>query len=236
FDLVAFLDCAEWARTPGPAFIHELKLPILNIDHHPDNSAFGHFNWILPQLSSTGEMLYQWLAASGDAISADIATCLLAAISFDTGRFLYSNTTADTLAAAADLMSRGADHARIMEGLYEQKPIEALNWIKVGLDHLVVDWSLKYAYTVLPGCPASMGRDVIDFVRTLTGIEVFLVFRENDGKIKVNVRSKSIVDVSAFAHQFGGGGHVRASGISLSGDLGQSVATVIGALRRYLQP
>jgi phosphoesterase RecJ-like protein len=62
-----------------------------------------------------------------------------------------------------------------------------------------------------------------------------LFFRDlGYGKVKVSFRSTGAVDVNAFARQFGGGGHAKASGALIVGSLDDVRARVIDAARDYL--
>jgi phosphoesterase RecJ-like protein len=77
---------------------------------------------------------------------------------------------------------------------------------------------------------------MIDVIRQLDGFDVVLVFQELDSSnVKVNLRSKTDFDVSAFAQQFGGGGHKKASGIFTSGALMDVVNKIIPALQAALK-
>lgn len=209
---------------------------IINIDHHPDNTKFGHINIVCPEVSSVGELLFHLYEQAGwTDYSTETATCLYAAISFDTGRFLFSNVTADTFFAASELMKKGAKAYYISQTMYENKSEVAFNIMKIALDRLVIDPQNRFAYSSLPAASPESEIKIIDFIRQLGGIDIFLVFCENkNGEIKINIRSKGHFNASAFAAQFGGGGHVLAAGITLNGDLETICKAVITQLELSL--
>ena len=237
FDVVWVLDTSSFERIKG----NELLSPILksatlvNIDHHGDNTGYGTEN-ILEVISSVGELvtwIYQYLNVPIDPLTAN---WLYAATAFDTGRFLYSNTTPKTFEAASLLVSAGANPTMVGKLLYEAVPQTGFQVLKVALDRLVVDHPLKLAYTSIPAGLPEESLKIIDFIRQMKEAEVFVVFKDQgDGNIRINVRSKGDFSVREFAHQFGGGGHMKAAGILISGELDVIVESVVSALRNALR-
>ena len=143
-----------------------------------------------------------------------MATCLYAAICFDTGRFAYSNTTSQTMHVVSGLLDTGVDPYTVYTHIYENQSVMSFKLLKLALDRLVVCREKGYAYTSIPLSAPKAPFKLVDFIRQLKGIDVFMVIQAvNSRKVKVNLRSKQEFDVSAFANQFGGGGHVRASGL-----------------------
>lgn len=198
---------------------------LVNMDHHPDNSQFGQHN-LAPIISSTSELVFwTFVHASGGAIPdrtnasselrENMSTCLYAGICFDTGRFLHDSVTADTFRAAADLVSAGADLNLIRHHFFENKSPETYVFMRYVLNHMVGS-DLGYVYVEIPVDIQEPEIKSVDLIRDLEGTFVALSFRETtaDG-IKVSLRSKNDFNVSQFAAQFGGGGHVKASGITL---------------------
>jgi len=215
FDTLFVLDASHFNRVKN----HQLitydpdKVTVINIDHHPDNSLFGDIN-IVPHLSSVGEIMTLFFQAIKADITPTMATSLYAAMSFDTGRFGHNNVTSQTLRLASLLLESGADNFEITQHLDENKSPEDFQLVKYAIENLVVNEDLGYVYTHIPNIYAESHFKVIDFIRLLTGIDIFLVFQEiGTKKVKVNLRSKTKFDVSTFAQKFGGGGHKRASGI-----------------------
>tara|TARA_B100001989_G_C24543955_1_gene469450 strand:- start:188 stop:1132 length:945 start_codon:yes stop_codon:yes gene_type:complete len=232
FDTCIVCDCSNLERVKYYEKIQQCQhsFVTVNIDHHPDNSDFGDIN-ITSLKSSVGEMLYSLFVDLKWSMSADMATCLYAAISFDTGRFAFSNVTQYTLLAAAKLVELGANPCLITRAIDENKSVNDLQLIKISIENLVVCKDYEYAYTVIPKKSPKGSVKVIDTIRQLRDLELFIVFQELQSKlVKVNLRSKSYVNVSKIAQHFGGGGHERAAGILFK----QNLDTCMLEVTQYL--
>jgi len=76
---------------------------------------------------------------------------------------------------------------------------------------------------------------LVEFARSIQGTRLALLFRTlSNGRVKVSFRSVGDFDVAAFAQQFGGGGHAKASGASINGTMDEVRARVLEAARTAL--
>jgi phosphoesterase RecJ-like protein len=217
---------------------------LINIDHHPDNKIEGSLNWIDPDASSVGEMLYRLFKEAGYAVTRDVATPLYAAILTDTGCFRFPNTTPSALMAAAELMERGADAADVADRVYASHSLRKLRLLGEALGTLQTACSGRVAFMwVTAGMLEKVGASLLDadgfvnFPREVAGAEVGMLFKEEkDGrKVEVSLRSKSnLVDVSRVAAQFQGGGHHKAAGCVVEGSMPSVQERVVEAVAAEL--
>ena len=236
--VVVFLDCGNADRMPVD-FLHEGEGPVLNIDHHHDNTRFGTVNLVDVEASCTAEIVYELTGRLGVALTPEIAGALYVGLVTDTGRFMYQNTTGRSHRMAADLIEAGVDVHDVFRRLYEHVPLEKLKLIarSLGRIELIDDGTIAITYISAADYEETGATDVhtegvIDYVRSLNGAAVAVVVRDQGpgtkGARKVSLRSTDgRVDVSSIAREQGGGGHRRAAGFST--DL--SYAEVIDFLR-----
>lgn len=210
------------------------------IDHHIAEQPFGSVVWIDESMPATGLMVYKLFKHMSIEVTPQIATCLYAAIATDTGAFRFENTTHECLSAAAELVRAGADPAMIAHHIFERRHEGALRLWGKALERIRLEKGSGIAWTWLKRCDFEMTgtRDedtegLINLLRGVEGARVVALFRElQDMSIKVSLRSLSDVDVAEVARQFGGGGHIKASGCTLKGvTLRKAVSLVIKALR-----
>jgi phosphoesterase RecJ-like protein len=234
-DVVVLTDCPNPERTNG--LIDRARATgavIVNIDHHHDNRRYGTVDWVEPRAAATGEMIHDLLQALGDPITPEIATNLFTAIHTDTGSFRYSNVTPDTLRIASTLVSAGAEPARVSGSLYEQRPREALRWLSEALGRVQMSEDGRVAWLALPAdaVPEAFveAEDLVNYPRSIASVRVACLLRERDGAVKVSLRGKGDVDVSAIARGFGGGGHPNAAGCTVPGPLESATGRVLRAI------
>ena len=167
---------------------------------------------------------------------------LYVALLTDTGGFRFSNTHPRTLRIAAELLETGLDPEQIYLDVYARAPEGRPRLFAEALQTLVVEPEIGLAWvTVPPGAIERLGVSsddldgVVEFPRSIDGVRMALLFREvSQGRVKVSLRSVGDVDVAAFAKQFGGGGHTKASGLALPGTLAEVQGTVLSAARAWL--
>src|SRR3954468_11847553 len=221
------VDCANESRLgPDPEPLAGAPL-VLDIDHHHDNSRFGAVNLIVPNASSTGEVLRDLIAELGVELTPDLAEALYIALVTDTGRFQYSNTTAKSLRLAAELVEAGANIHRIFQGVYETVQFAKLKLLARALERaqiydggrLVVSYLLRSDFADI-GAAEAYSEGIIDSLRMVEGADMAALIREpprSDGPARrVSLRaSADELDVSAIARASGaGGGHRQAAGFS----------------------
>ena len=218
------VDCANDTRIgPEPEPLEGAPL-VLDIDHHHDNTRFGQINLIVPNASSTGEVLRDVFAELGVELTPEIAEALYIALVTDTGRFQYSNTTAKALRLAAELVEAGADVHAIFRRVYETVQFAKLKLLARALERaqiydggrLVVSYLLRNDFTDI-GAAEAYSEGIIDYLRAVEGADMAALIREpRDGPAnRVSLRaSNDELDVSAIARKSGGGGHRQAAGFS----------------------
>ena len=197
----------------------------LTIDHHRVNTPFSD-NLTLPDASSAGEALYAVLKELIDmgkvSLSERIAYPMYAAISSDTGGFIFSSASADTYRLAAELIETGIDFADINHRLFHSKTKEQLSAEGFISSNIKTDADGRIAYAVLSketrealGLSSAHFETAIDVVRSVLFAEIAIFLRETDeGTVKASLRSTGF-NVAEIAAEFGGGGHVRAAGCSI---------------------
>lgn len=225
YDLAIVVDCGDEKRVDNGIRLRALADKVINIDHHPDNTKFGDIN-LIEKISSVSEILFKLFRNMKVKISRDIAACLYVGLMTDTGNFRYDYTTADSLDIAASLARAGAKISRIAMAVYETKTISSVRILGAALYRLETSLSGNVAWTILPkqlmdslGAKSEDLTGLVDQIRSIKGVEVAILFREEDDGIKVNFRSKFTVNVSDIAKKLGGGGHIRASGVIMQGKL-----------------
>ena len=231
FDALVISGCSVKERVRHEQIL-TLTVPTINLDHHPDNSMHGDVNVVQPSKSSVAELTYDFFKFCGWEITHEIAVCLLTGIVTDTGIFMHSNTEASTLAAAADLMDKGARIGTITKHTYEGKDIPSLKaWGHV-IENAHYDPQKKMIYSIiteeeleaLGNPPLSAFEGIVETLNKVPEAKFAMFLKQDKGMIKGSLRSDPHkgVDVKEIAHTLGGGGHKWAAGFSLLGKLARN--------------
>lgn len=201
----------------------------LVIDHHathdPVGTREGDLRLMDETASATALLVGEWIGSAGLPMDTTLATALYTGIATDTGWFRYSNTDARTLRIAADLLDAGVEAASLFNALNQQEPpaklrlvANLLTSLELHKDGQLAVMYLRPADFAKAGADRSMTEDLVNEANRLAGVECTLLFtEEDDGEVRVNLRSKSRLDVAELARRFGGGGHARAAGARLRG-------------------
>jgi len=209
--------------------------PILNVDHHASNQQFGQVNWVVPEASSTAELVYAIIRAAGRDISPTLASLLYAGIHSDTSGFSLPNTSASSLRAGADLVACGAKVGELGERLCRSATASEFKLLRViyANTKLTDDGLIAYSHADHndihgAGCTAADIDSQVDVPRSLSGIQMAILFTEgNEGKIRMNFRGEGGFTVLDLAKELGGGGHELAAGAVLHGTIDSVIAKVL---------
>lgn len=243
-DLLAVLDISVPSRLgPLEPLVRAYAGEVVVIDHHLGATGFPGVDCRDTTAAATGQLLYDLLAEWGAEITREMATALYAAISYDTGGFRYSNTTARTHRIAAELMERGADTHEINQRAFESvSPTRARLLSRVFGDfHLEAGGRLAWIALSSDlmeeaGAEAEDVEGVVESLRSLEHVEMAILFKEIEkGATKVSLRSSGDVDVARLAGLFGGGGHKNAAGAFLRKSMGSVVEDVLAAAREIFE-
>jgi phosphoesterase RecJ-like protein len=231
------LDCANESRIADPEVLGRVPLSI-DLDHHHDNSRFGDVNLVVPDASSTGEVLRDLFRELEVELTPDIAEPLYIALVTDTGRFQYTNTTPKALRLAAELVEAGADVHRIFQGVYETVQFAKLKLLARALERaqiyeggrIVVSFLLRTDFHDV-GAAEPYSEGIIDYLRAVEGADMAVLIREPPREggptRRVSLRaSVDELDVSAIARKSGGGGHRQAAGFSSEASIEEITAFV----------
>jgi len=222
YDIFIALDCTNDRLGNAEPIFKRAKKKI-NIDHHISNQGCGDINIVVPDASSTCEVVYELLEE--EKIDIEIAKALYIGMIHDTGVFKYSNTAPKTLNIAAKLVAYGFDFPKIIDETFYEKTyaqnqilgralMESVRFMDGRCIFSVVNKELMKFYNVGP-------KDldgIINQLRITKGVEcAIFMYQTGSMEYKVSLRSNSYVNVSEVAAFFGGGGHIRAAGCTMKG-------------------
>lgn len=223
YDLFISLDCGDKERLGFSETLFDTAKRTYCIDHHISNVGFAQEDYIVPDASSTSELVYNLL--EDDKISLDTATALYLGIVHDTGVFQYSCASPSTFRAAAKLLEKGVDGSKLIQDTYYEKTYAQNQILGRALleSILFMDKTCIASYVTKKtmdfyGVGVKDMEGIVSQLRVTKGVEVAIFMYEVETNVyKVSLRSKERIDVSRIARYFGGGGHKKAAGLTMAG-------------------
>lgn len=226
FDVFFVLDCNLERLGDGAKYFHSAKRRI-NIDHHISNTGCGDLNYVMPNIGSTSEIIYDLIVAEGNesVLDREMAETLYTGIIHDTGVFQYSNTTPKTMEIGAKLIAYGFDFPRLIEETFYQRTyhqtqilgralMESIRFMDGQCIASCVDKKMMDFYEVT----THDFDGIVNQLRNIKGVHcAIFMYQTGTLEYKISMRSDEYVDVSKVATYFGGGGHMRAAGCTMQG-------------------
>lgn len=232
FDLLLILDCGDISRTGIAEKIKQEKRPdayLVNIDHHHTNDYFGDINFVDTTAPATATLVHDFFQANNINLNKKIATCLLNGIFTDTSIFTNPATNQNALGQAADLLIAGASVNTILHSLTKNKTIKSLKLWGRALERLQLNEKYQIAFTVLlqddfrdfSEVKSEAVEGLANFMNSLSDAKIVMILREESGGlIKGSLRTTDDnCDVGKLAKFFGGGGHKKAAGFTIRGQI-----------------
>jgi len=240
-DLVVTVDFGSVDRAK---FALPSRPKLVNIDHHASNDHFGAANLVDVTAAASAELVSRVIDALGIKWTPAMATAALVGIMTDTGSFQFPSTDARSLERAARLRESGADLQAITYNIFRNKRFEALKLWGFAFARLIREQGGQLVWTEIRAgdIERAEARDedisgLVEQIARSSGMRVALLFNEQRDSVKVSCRTSQwepSVDASALMARFGGGGHVRASGALIQGDLAEIRDRVLDAARAAL--
>lgn len=246
FELLILLDCADENRL-GALWDEFLKckrkkIDTINIDHHVSNTRFAKYNFVQNCASNCLNVakLIKYLGGSFDK---NIAQYLMVGLLTDSGNLSHDDVNEECFSLAGQLVASGADVTTLTYQLFKrQSKARAALYAKTmsGIRYFHDDRFALIVITreAMQACSATQGdtEGFVDFPLNIDGMEVAAALMEvKFRQYKVSLRSKKYVDVNQIAGKYGGGGHVRASGCMLFGDLEDVIDRLSFTVSQYLE-
>lgn len=225
-EIVFTLDFNAFHRLGQPmeTVMTELDPTFVLIDHHQQPDDFAQYTYVDPGMSSTCQMVYQFIDTLGDTelIDKDMATCLYAGILTDTGSFRFPATTSKTHRIVADLLDKGANNSEIYNKIHDVNTYDRLQLLGKALENMVVLERFHTAYITLSQNELNKHNfkrgdteGFVNYALSLKNIIFAVIFIEDKKQkiIKMSLRSVGDFSVNDFSRNyFDGGGHINAAG------------------------
>lgn len=240
YDLFIAQDCGDEGRLGDAVkYFHTAKRTIC-VDHHISNDSFADENYIYPYASSTSELIYDLL--DKEKISKAVAECIYVGIVHDTGVFQYSCTSAKTMRIAGELMEIGINFSKIIDETFFTKTYSQNRIMGQALvdsrryleDRVIASYVTLEEMAQYDALPKHL-EGIVSQLRVTKGVEAAVFMYENeDGTYKVSTRSSGKVDVAKIAMTFGGGGHARAAGFTMTGKPEEIIQQILPEIEKQL--
>ena len=221
--------------------VRALTVPISVVDHHvAGDEPIGQIAVADTAACATGELVFDIAKTLGLDVTPAVAQSLYVAILTDTGSFRFSNTSPRAHAIAAALLAAGVNPEEMYRRIYAQVSVGRLQLLREALATLHADPGIGLSYISVAA--GAMERfdvtseeldGIVEHPRSISGTRMAMFFRDlGHGKVKMSFRSTGSVDVQQFARRYGGGGHAKASGAMLTGNLAAVQDQVVADARR----
>lgn len=243
-DLIIFVDMNTIARSGKlEPYLKRSPARTACLDHHPTNNKFTDILIADEKSFATGHLVYKLLKTVNTTLTYDIAECIYVSMIADTGNFKYDNTTPETHRIAAEFLERfNLKPYSVFEKLFHTKNHNTFRLVSALQEQSKVELDGKLIYTVVPlkmvhdysANDDELG-DIVDTLRSVKNVEVSIVFIETpENMVRINFRSRGVIDVNALAKKFGGGGHIPAAGARVQGKLDEVVEHVLEISKKYI--
>lgn len=240
YDLVINVDVASLDRICDAKTLFDKAKFRVNIDHHKTNNAYGDLNFINPDASSTGEVLFNCFSEMGWRVNLDAAICLYTAILTDTGSFRFDNTKPLTFDTAGKLVEIGVQPSDIYKKVYESDSKTLVMFQAHCISKAKFLDNDKIAYTIVYKKDMekfSAGDDCMEGLteklRAIVTTRIAFVAKEmKNGGTKVSMRSK-FADVAEICEIFGGGGHKFAAGCTIKAPVEEAARKVLEEISKH---
>ncbi len=233
YEVIILVDNGDLRRTGFTSRILKAKgsnIPIVNIDHHPQNDVWkkASINIAEPKASSTCEIIYDLFSYLKYPLSPSVATSILLGIYGDTGGFQHPNTSKKVMLIASELLKKGAKLKKISSSVSQSRSVKMLKLWGLAINNIFEYQNSGLMVSIISkndikkvGASEEEISGLVNLLNTASESKASLLIYETlDDKIRGSLRTdRDDVDVSKFAKILGGGGHKKASGFSLSGNL-----------------
>ena len=243
YDLAISLDCADLKRLVGREYFENAKKTIV-IDHHGSNAMYGDINFVNPVAPACCEILVGMFTYFNINIDIELGSCILTGIITDTGGFKYQGVTAETFEFTAELLRKGVNVSEIYQKALETKTKANFELMQRIVDRIEFLEDGKVTFTYITNqdekdVNAEPGdhEGLVEVGRDVEGVEVSVFIRQKDGedKYKVSMRSSNYVNVSDICYIFGGGGHPKAAGCLIQGNIEQVKGKILKEIKKVLK-
>ncbi|MBE5935973.1 MAG: bifunctional oligoribonuclease/PAP phosphatase NrnA [Lachnospiraceae bacterium] len=240
YDVMICLDSSDLERIGEADKYFKSAKKTVCIDHHISNDSYADICHVLPNASSTCEVLFDLFEE--DKISKSVAEALYTGVIHDTGVFKHSNTSKHTLEVAGCLINKGVAFSKIIDESFYQKTFLQNQILGKCLLNASMTLGNKVIYSYIDlktmeenkAMPSDLDG-VIDQLRITEGIEVAILLHEtSEGIYKISMRSNNDVNVSEIAMTYGGGGHIKAAGCSAQGDIHTIIEDLVDKISKQL--
>jgi len=243
FDVGFAIDCSDLSRIGACAEAFSACPVTMQIDHHPTNPRYAQINVVDGDAPAAACVVRRALRAMNAPLTRDIARCLYCAISTDTGNFCFRGTTAETFRIMAELVEAGlplAEDARLIHLMREEPHVKLLGRALVSLRRFADGKCACMRVTpedyAFAGAKPEHCDRIVNYALNLPGVEMaYLADCGEKNVVKASLRAVAPWNVSVIAKQFGGGGHVLASGFRREGDWDEICAGIEEAMTRQLR-
>lgn len=244
YDLAIAVDCSDTKRLNGFVNYFDNAKVKVEIDHHGVNTMFADYNYVDPVAPACAQILVKVLPYWNIEITKEIGTCLLTGIITDTGGFKYSGVTAETFEFAAWLLQKGVNVSNVYRNVLQTTTKASFELNRIARNRIEFYENDRIAFTYITKedertVEAETGdyEGIVDIGRDVEGVEVSIFLREIEtGGYKASLRSNDYVNVSDICLMFGGGGHIKAAGCTISsGTLEQVRDKIIAQTKLHLK-
>lgn len=236
YDLLVAVDCGDLNRVGEFAGIYDRFAETLTLDHH-GGEFFSKYN-LVNNYASTCQIIYEILREFPVEIDSLLATYLYMGLCNDTGNFSHTNTDSACFLMAADLCEKGAEIQKINRVFFKDASLAETKILGRAISHMrtYYDNKLVLMYLTqsdLEDCGANFSETAgivahaIDVDTARVGV---MLTEFNKNSYKVSMRGKDFC-VRDVCRQFGGGGHMYASGCMINGfleDVIEKIVRVVG--------
>ena len=242
YDLAISVDCADLKRVMANEYFENAKKTIV-IDHHGSNTMYGDINFVNPVSPACCEILAGMFEYFNIDIDTKIGSCILTGIITDTGGFKYSSVTPETFEFTAELLRKGINVSEIYERVLETRTKANFELVKRSMDRLELLENGKVAFTYITkkdeeevNAEPGDHEGIVEEGRSIEGVEVsvFIRQKEDENAYKISMRSTGNINVSDICYLFGGGGHPKAAGALIQGNVEQVKEQVLKEIRKVL--
>ena len=234
-------DIAEEKLFPDTAEQYKGRVNLV-IDHHGSNSGYAYETLVDAGAAASAELLTTLIPEMGAKITPEIASCLYTGVATDTGCFRFSSTTANTHLVAARLILAGAQVEELNTLLFDTKPRERMEAERIARNHLEYHLEGRCALMYLTrdeieqsGVDPADLEELTSLPISIEGVKVGPLLRQQPGgSYRISVRTAKGVDACAIARRLGGGGHTRAAGCELLGNLDNAKSAILAEVEAEL--